>query len=145
MEWIDDIILGLIDQHNTTDIYELCNAEEIEIVKLDPSNILLCENDAFYHRDYEGKEVIFIKDNLHPLIEQFILKHELGHALCHPNLLCAAYTFSNKGKLERQANYFALKLSNLNLDEVELRELTLEQIANYNGIPYEPLKQLVEA
>lgn len=144
MDWIDDIILGLVDQYNTTDIYELCDAEFIEIIKLDSSNILLREKDAFYYRDFEDKEVIFIRNNLHPLIEQFILKHELGHALCHPDLLGAAYTFSNKGKLERQANYFALKLSNLSLDEVELREMTLEQIACYVGIPYEPLKQLVD-
>jgi Zn-dependent peptidase ImmA (M78 family) len=141
-KWIDDIICGLIDRYDTNNVYEICEGENIKIVKLDPENILLDKKVAYYYRDIEDNEVIFIRNNLHPNIEQFILKHELGHALLHPAILSAPYTLSNVGRLERQANYFALKLSNLNFDKVELEGMTLEQISKYFKIPHQPLREL---
>ena len=143
MEWIDNIVLGLIDEYNTNDIYELCFCLEIKIVKLDPSNVLLRKKDAYYYRDLDDKEVIFIKNDLTSSLEKFILTHELGHALCHTELLCVGFTFANKSKLERQANYFAFKLSNIIFDQVELYEMTLEQICCSLELPYNAVNQLV--
>ena len=142
MEWIDEIIEGLKERYGTTNVFELCDVLSIVVVKLEKENILLRKKDAIYDRCINGIETIFIRDDLHPIIEDFIIKHELGHALCHPDLLHAAYSFSNKGKLERQANYFALKLCNITFDEIELLEMTTEQIAAYLEIPHEPFKQL---
>lgn len=145
MNWIDNIILGLIDKYNTNDVYALCDCLGIKIVKLCSENILLHKKDAFYYRDFNGKEIIFIKDNLPLQLERFILAHELGHALCHPDLLCAAYSIYSKGKLEKQANYFSLKLNQIkfdDFDDIEFEDMTLEQIAICIGIPYEVLEQL---
>lgn len=138
MEWIDNIILGLIDKYNTNDIYNLCDYLNIKIIKLNSKNVLLKGKEAFYYRDKNNKEIIFIRNDLDLNLEKFILKHELGHALCHPNLLYAGY--SNTGKLERQANYFAFKLSDIKFDEAELKGMTLTQIAAYTKIPYSILK-----
>lgn len=143
MKWIDDLILGLVEEHGTRDVYELCDILEIEIREVDSSNILLHNHDAFYYRYFNNKEIIFISNCIDDRIKEFVLKHELGHALCHPDLLNAGYSLINIGKLEKQANYFALKLSNIYFDKVQLNEMTLEQIANCLSIPYEPLKQLV--
>lgn len=142
MEWIDNIILGLIETYSTTNIYELCDHLNIRIVKLEKDSVLLCKKDAFYNRNMNGMELIFIRNDLDERLEEFILKHELGHALCHPNVLDAAYTFSNTGKLERQANYFAFKLTGIHLDRIELKGMTLKQISSYINIPYETMKQL---
>lgn len=142
MEWIDNIILGLIETYSTTNIYELCGYLNIRIVKLENSSVLLSKKDAFYNRNMNGAELIFIRNDLDERLEEFILKHELGHALCHPKLLDAAYTFSNMGKLERQANYFAFKLTSIHLDRIELKGMTLEQISRYINIPYETVEQL---
>jgi Zn-dependent peptidase ImmA (M78 family) len=143
LNWIDDLILGLVEEHGTRNIYELCDALEIEIREVNPSNIILHGHDAFYYRYLNSNEIIFISNCLDASTKEFVLKHELGHALCHPNILDAGYTFANVGKLERQANYFAFKLSNISFDEVQLNEMTLEQIASCLSIPYEPLRQLV--
>ncbi len=145
MEWIDEIIMGLIDMYGTNDIYEIYDCLDIRIVKLDKNNITLRNNDAFYYRNYLGNEIVFIRNDLLPPFEKFILAHELGHALLHTRVLTAAFNkdLINVGKLERQANYFALKLENIMFDEVELREMTLEQIASSLELPYKPLKQLV--
>lgn len=142
MEWIDNIITGLLETYETDNPYELCDYLEIRIVKLESNNVLLRNKDAFYYRDIEGNEVIFIRNNLNGILERFVLSHELGHALCNPSQLCAAFTFSNKGKIEKQANYFAFKLSNIKFDEIELEGMTLKQISAYTGIPYKVLSQL---
>ncbi|MEY8001172.1 ImmA/IrrE family metallo-endopeptidase [Clostridium sp. Mt-5] len=142
MEWIDNIVSGLLETYDTNNPYELCDSLGIKIVKLKPSNILLRSKDAFYYRDIENNEVIFIRNDLNEILERFILSHELGHALCNPDLLCAAFNFSNKGKIEKQANYFAFKLSGIKFDETELQGMTLKQISAYTGIPYNILSQL---
>ncbi|AAK78527.1 Zn-dependent peptidase ImmA (M78 family) [Clostridium acetobutylicum] len=143
MEWIDNIILGLVSNFKTRDVHELCDCLNIKVIKLPFNNILLRKKDALYYRDYQNNEIIFIKDNLPLSLEKFILSHELGHALCNPDLLCAAFTFSNKGKFERQANYFAFKLINIKFDEIELEGMSLEQIAALTQIPYNVLSQFI--
>lgn len=145
MRWIDDIILGLTDIYDTRDIYELLDFLKIKVIKLDKNNILLQNNESLYHRYYFENEIIFIKTDLPINYEKFLLSHELAHAILHTSILSSALnnTLINTGKLEKEANYFAFKLGNLRLDEFELINLTIEQIASSLELPYEPLKQLV--
>lgn len=143
MEWINDIILGLTEMYGTNDVYDLLDCLNIIIIKLDKENILLNHNDAFYYRNYFGNEVIFIRNDLPLNYEKFVLAHELSHAIIHINAETAAFSLVNSGKLEQQANYFAFKLSNIKFDEIELTQMSVEQIASWLELPCEPLKQLV--
>ncbi|OPJ58449.1 ImmA/IrrE family metallo-endopeptidase [Clostridium oryzae] len=143
MEWIDDIVLGLVDEFNTNDVYELCDYLNISIRRLPSDNILLKDKAGFYYRDFEDNEAIFIKNGLHPSLERFVLSHELGHALCNTDLLNAAFSLCNKGKFEKQANYFAFKLNDINFDKVELDGMSLEQVATCVNVPYQALLQLI--
>lgn len=135
--WIDNIILGLKDFNDTNNIYELYKELNISIRKLDSNNILLQGNEAFYTRSFFGEEITFIKNNLCEPYEKFILAHELGHALLHPNIYEAAFNKSliNVGKLEKQANYFAFKILNIELDPVEFEGFTIDQIASSLDLP----------
>lgn len=143
MNWIDDIILGLIDMYETDSPYELCDLLGIEIIKVEPTNIMVKEDPSLYIRNYFGREVIFIRNDMSNHYEDFYLKHELGHAVLHPDIQNSLNeNLINRDKLEKQANYFAFKLSNMVWDEVELYQMTLSQIACYMDIPYEPLKQI---
>jgi hypothetical protein len=45
--WIDNIILGIMDNCNTNNVYELYDYLEIQIHKLESSNILIKEMIAF--------------------------------------------------------------------------------------------------
>ncbi len=143
--WIDDIIGGLYEYYNTNNIYELCDILNIQIKRIDSNNILLRGNDSIYIRDYFNCEVIFIRNDLNMESEKFILFHELGHALLHTDIFKAAFNrnFINKNKLEKQANYFAFKMLNVEFDEIELDGMSLEQISKCIGVPYESLSQLV--
>ncbi|MFA6941435.1 MAG: ImmA/IrrE family metallo-endopeptidase [Clostridiaceae bacterium] len=145
MKWIDNIVVGLIEVCDTSDIYEILDYFKISIFKLEKDNVILKNNTALYYRNYSDKDVIFIRDDLPVKYEKFILSHELGHKLLHTSLSTAAFNIglANLGKLERQANYFALKLSVITFDEIELNQMSIEQIASCVELPCEPLKQLV--
>ena len=136
MEWIDSIIIGLIETCSSDDPYDICNFLDIEIVKVSCNSVILAGNKSLYIRNYFDNEVIFTSEGLLHDEEMFYLRHELGHAILHPDILNTGNKeLTNFGKLEMQANYFAYKLSSLSLDEIELRGLTVEQIAFKIKIP----------
>lgn len=139
--WINDYITGLIDMYDTRDIYEIYNCLDIQIVKLPKHNILLQGNESFYQRDYLNQEVVYIRNDLDFKYEKFVLAHELGHAILHTKIYSAAFNkkLLNKGKFEKQANYFALKLLNIKFDPVDFNGFTLEQICSYLHINKECL------
>ncbi|MEG2412615.1 MAG: ImmA/IrrE family metallo-endopeptidase [Clostridium sp.] len=143
--WINDVIWGLCDIYDTNNAYELCDILNIKIEKLDCKNILLRGNDSLYIRNLMGNEVIFIRGDLSVECERFVLLHELGHAILHVDIFSAAFNrcFINTNKLEKQANYFAFKMLNIEFDEIELEGMTLDQISRCIGVPYEPLSQLI--
>ncbi|MDF2884162.1 MAG: phage repressor protein [Clostridiaceae bacterium] len=145
MEWIDNILMGISDIYDTYNIHELYDYLKIKIVSLDSNNILLHGNEAFYNRDYIENETVFIRNDLNICYERFILAHELAHALLHTEVYSAAFNkdLINKGKFEKQANYFALKLLKINLVSEQYKDLTLKQIASCLELPEEVLNQLV--
>lgn len=144
--WIDEIVLGLQESYDTSDVYELYNFLGINIKELEPNNILLRGNDSLYARDYLDTETVYIRDDLTSELKKFILLHELGHALLHVDILSAAFNRNllNKHKMERQANYFAFAMLNLEIDGIEMEGMTLQQIASYIKVPYEPLSHLID-
>lgn len=140
--WIDNTISGLQDIYNTNNIYDLYGYLEIEIIELDSNNVLLRENEAFYNRDYFENEVVFIRNDLNLHYKKFVLAHELGHSLLHTHIYEAAFNkeLLNIGKLERQANYFAFKLLNIDLDPIAFKDFTIPQIASFLYLPVKLLE-----
>ncbi|MDY4604845.1 ImmA/IrrE family metallo-endopeptidase [Clostridium tertium] len=141
MRWIDDIVNGILEVYNTNNPYQLCRHLGIKIERVHHANLMLAEKDSIYYQNYFGNEIIFIRDDLYGYDEEFILKHELGHAILHNEIINSPFT--NIGKLDMQANYFALALTGVRFDEIEMNGMTLEQIASCANVPYEPLAQLV--
>ncbi|MBK1810551.1 ImmA/IrrE family metallo-endopeptidase [Clostridium sp. YIM B02505] len=134
--WIDDIISGIRENYNTDNVYELYDYLEIKIHKIEAANILLRGNDSFYYRDFNDKEIVFIRNDIKDTMEAFILFHELAHALLHTQICQAAFNknFINLGKFEKQANYFAFKMLNVSFDKIELESMSIDQIASCIGI-----------
>ena len=131
LTWINEYVDGIIEYCNSRDIFEILSSLGISIYRVCSKDKVLQENDAMYIRSYFNLEVIFIRDDLPYQYEKFVLSHELGHALLHTEIAAAAYNnkLLNKGKLERQADYFALKLLGIVIDEDYYEGFTLEQIA----------------
>lgn len=139
MDWIDQIIVGLFDTYNTNNPYEILSKMEIKVIKVDrTSPILLCKNCTFIVE----LNKIFIRNDLILNYELFYLRHELGHILLHLDI---SNTFIiNNGKIEREANYFAFKLSGITFDEIDLYQMTLEQICCQLEIPFKAVNQFMK-
>lgn len=145
MKWIDTYVDGLIELCNSSDVYDIYSNFNIDINKLDSSSFILQGNDSIYIRDYFQNELVFIRADLSYKYTSFILAHELGHAMLHTEVNEAAYNSSlmNKGKLEKQADYFALRLLNIELDPIEFMDLSIEQIANSLEIPSKCIELII--
>jgi len=146
LRWIDNLVIGLVDLYDTKDICELYQHLDIKIIKLSKDNILLRQDEAMYQRNYFDEEIVFIRDDLDYKYEKFILAHELGHAILHTELIAASFNkeLINKGKLEKQANYFAVNLLDIELDSIDFEGYTIEQISKALHITEESLIYLVE-
>jgi len=136
MRWIDEIIVGLEEVYDTSDVYELYDSLDISIVYLDEWNILLQGHDAVYNRSYLDQETVFIKKGLPIVYERFILAHELGHGILHTDIAKSVFNpLANLNKLEKQANYFAVKLLGFRVDSIAFEGFTVEQIASTLEVP----------
>lgn len=135
---IDNIVIGIIETYGTNDPYEILYEIGVTIVEVDKNHpMLLGKNSVFI----DTLKMVFIRNDLNHNYKLFYLRHELGHILLHldsKNML-----LPNEYKFEKQADYFALKLSQIELDEIEMHEMTIEQIASCVEVPVRALKQLV--
>lgn len=140
-EWIDEIVINLKKNYLTNSPYELCRDLDIKIERVEPNFYLLSNKKSVYFKNLNGQRIIYIQNNLYGKEEEFILRHELGHAILHPNIPNSRH--NNTGKIDKQADYFALILSNITFDNIKLKEMTIKQISSCIEIPFEALSQLV--
>ncbi|MFL8969347.1 ImmA/IrrE family metallo-endopeptidase [Helcococcus kunzii] len=137
--WIDEIITGLIETVGSRNVYDILSYLNIYKLAVEPDNILLQGNSAVYNR-VGAFECIYYRNDI-PNIE-YVLAHEIGHAILHVEEQEMFYNpLLNKGKLEREANYFATKLLYSDL-QIEDGIETYEQLSNMLGIEQENLKYL---
>ena len=136
---------GLKEYCNTSNIEEIYETLNIKIKELPTNSYLLNGNIAVYIRDIFDLEVVFISNEIDYNFRNFILAHELGHAIMHADLSNA--TFKNslmlKNKFEREANIFALELLDIQFDPVEDINLTFNQLSSKYGIPEDIIREYI--
>lgn len=135
MQWIKDIVTGLIETYGTRDIYELLDYLEVTII---PKKFVNPDVKARLYKDPLDNYYIYISEDLDEHTKKYILCHELGHILLH--IMPCEYYYSsrvNKGKLEYQADYFAslLLLAVNNFEKCYLENLNIDQLCSYFKIP----------
>ena len=131
---IREIVSTLVEKYNTRNPFEIAEYQNIEIIYSELKSVL------GYYTKYRRVQSIILSNELPEHLEKYVCAHELGHAICHPDInvqwLCESMFYS-KGKFERQANTFAVELL---LPDDLLREYpdqTIYQIARSVGIPEE--------
>ena len=131
MKWIDEIVTGLIETIGSNNLDDILSELKIHKFIVSPDNSLLQGNQAVYQRigDFE---CIYISDDV--LNKDFVIAHEIGHAILHVEEMTMFYNpLLNKGKLEREADYFASKLLYSNL-EIEEGIETKSHLAKFLGV-----------
>lgn len=133
-------VRNLIRKHNTRCPYRLAKELGIHIHECNLSN----DMPKGLFKKMLGKKFIVL--NLtrikNEFEKQFVLAHELGHAVLHSNdttFFLHDHTFCNRGKFEIQANKFAAELliNETYIDESCLKTLSVEQLAAYFCVPKE--------
>lgn len=125
-------ISKLVKKYGTNDPFELASSLGISVLFMN-----LGQTYGFF-RIYKRVKVLVINNMLEDWIKRFVCAHELGHAILHPDVNTAFLkknTFYSIGKLENQANEFAvnLLLYDKNLEDYETKFDCLRE----NGIPLE--------
>lgn len=82
---------------------------------------------------------IFLHEDLKEWEERFVLAHEIGHLVMHPNHNAPFLqtTFFSRSRYEIEANKFASELIISDADLKEYRDYTIGQIAGIYGLPVE--------
>lgn len=140
MKWIDEILTGMVESVGSNNVYEILDHLNIYHFQVDQDSELLQGNQAIYNRigDFE---CIYYSDDI--TNKEYVLAHELGHAILHIEESQMFYNpLLNKGKLEKEANYFAVKLLYSNL-EIEDGIETYQQLADYLGIKEDNIKYFI--
>lgn len=109
-EYIDNTVRGIIEEVGINNLQDILSHLGIHLIRDNVAqNPLLNRCEGLYIRDFNGKELIIVKEDLPN--ENFIIAHELGHALLHTEydtLLHNKHVIP--GKVEKEANYFATRL-----------------------------------
>lgn len=141
MKWIDDILNGLIELVGGNNIYDVLDYLKIYHYPVNPDNPVLKGNKAIYNRIGEFECIYYSDDLYNP---DFVLAHEVGHAVLHVNEMEMFYNpLLNKGRLEKEADYFATMLLYKDRDFEDWIE-TIDDISRCFGIPTECVKFLIE-
>lgn len=141
MKWIDEILTGMVESVGSNNVYEILDHLNIYHFQIDKDSELLQGNQAIYNRigDFE---CIYYSDDI--TNKEYVLSHELGHAILHIEESQMFYNpLLNKGKLEKEADYFATRLLYSNL-EIEDGIETYEQLAKQLGIKEDNIKYIIE-
>lgn len=134
---VKSIVESTISKYKTRSPHELANAMGIHIIRCD-----LGELRGYYFKKFRVKQII-LNSNLSKKDEEFVLAHEIGHSILHPNvntLFLQNKTFLSKSKYEQEANKFAVELLIPNEIILENWQYTAEQLARLTGYSEELIK-----
>lgn len=141
MQWVDEILLGLTELVGSNNIYDMLSHLNIYHFAVDPDNSVLKGNLAVYNRIGDFECIYYSNDIIN---KEYVLAHEIGHAILHTEESEMFYNpLLNKGKLEKEADYFATKLLYSDL-KIEDGIETTEQLANMLGIKEDFIKFILE-
>lgn len=104
---IKSTVQKLSKKYKTNDPFKLASELDILIVYENLGSIL-----GYFDAHFRMK-TIHINENAPEEMKKFICAHELGHAILHAKVntpFLSAYTLYSVGKIERQANTFAVEL-----------------------------------
>lgn len=134
---IKEIAKGVIDYCYTNSPKEIIKELDISLVKEDVPG----ESLALFTRSPNGKEFIFLDPSCPEELENFVLAHELGHAVLHDvEIISFSPLDVPKSRLEKEADYFAFCLLGLQIERLD--GYTYKDYAGIIGVNEDVLKNI---
>lgn len=134
---IKSIVESTICKYKTRSPHELADAMDIHIIRYDLGVLR-----GYYFKKFRVKQIM-LNSNLSRKEEEFVLAHEIGHSILHPDvnaLFLQEKTFLSKAKYEQEANKFAVELLIPNEIILENWQYTTGQFARLTGYSEELIK-----
>lgn len=134
---VREIVESIVQKYDTRSPYELADLMGIQIVKCELGTIR-----GYYFKKFRLK-LILLNYNLEYDEERFVLAHEIGHSVMHPDTntnFWERYTFLSTQRLEIEANKFAIELLIPNEVILENWRYTTSQLARLTGYSEELIK-----
>lgn len=130
---IRHVVQTLCKKYKTRNPYELADSLGIQVFFRNLGTVR-----GYYYRAHRVK-LIYLHNNLPEYLERFVLAHEIGHSVMHPNSNTPFLqtTLFSVDKLEIEANKFAAELIISDTDLRGYRDYTISQIAGIYGLPVE--------
>lgn len=125
---------GLYKKFDTCNPSRLCEYLGINLLCSDLPPV----TDGIYFTA-QGNQIILVNQNISREKARYVVAHELGHALLHPNqnyMFMAGKTFMKTGRYEIEADYFCVSLL---LCEIiknnKIENMTSLELSKMAGIP----------
>ena len=133
---IKDTVNRICKKYKTHNPYELADYLSISLHYCELGTIR-----GFFVQKNKIKQ-IFINYNLPYHVRKFVLSHEIGHSIMHPNdnTMFLQNTFFSTEKPEIEANKFAIELVMPDEDVMEHWEYTIYEWAMVYGLPPEVIE-----
>lgn len=134
---VRNIVERTVQKYQTRSPYELADCLGVVISRCELGSIR-----GYYLKKYRIKQII-LNCNLNSADEEFVLAHEIGHSILHPDCntpFLLENTYMSKSKYECEANKFAVEL--LIPDEIfhDNPEYTTEQFSRLTGYTEELIR-----
>lgn len=134
-DYIIKKVKQLTKKYNTTSPTEIADALDIVVIQKKLGTVW------GMYKYIRKNRVIFVNDDLSEEEKNFVLAHELGHAILHIKSSCFCYGLNvNNYKKEYEANFFSAQLLINNYDKKILKNLSENELAAYFKVPIELIK-----
>lgn len=138
MHFIEEEFAKLVKRYKTTDVFEICDLENISYRELD----LHPEINGIYQYVMRNR-IITINSNLNHDSKRITCEHELGHAILHKKYNCTylkTKTLFNINKFEKEADIFSSFFEIPILTKEMFLGKTLNEVAYEHNVSVELLK-----
>ena len=140
-EEIDNIVVGLVESAASRNLADILSELNIALYRIDESRPLLKGGYACYIESSK-RNTIYLSRDCPEEMRQFVIAHEIGHAVLH-DVEIRHYGISKRGdKEEEEADYFALRLLDPDWDMTEVEGYSSDQVATMLGVSERCIKYL---
>ncbi|HJA40833.1 MAG TPA: ImmA/IrrE family metallo-endopeptidase [Firmicutes bacterium] len=139
MDWIKQKVNNLTKRYHTNNPFKLASALNIKITPWDFHDEIL----GMYIYERRSRYILYNRKLENDInMRNFIIAHELGHAILHTKLntpFLREKTFYSTDRIEKEANRFAVELlmPDSFLYEFKNEGITIYEAAQIYGIPRE--------
>lgn len=131
---IDLIVQGLVEVVGTNNLKDILEYLDIK---------LITHSNTTEYVNHNGKQIIYISETIPEQLHDFVLAHEIGHAVLHDREIIQYSKLTiHKTQTEKEADYFAFKLLGKQIDPIY--QYTAQQYAKLLQVNEDIIQYIIQ-